>query len=1082
MSILPRRRDHDSEDDKSEISYSNSSASDVNNSYSDYSDDNLSEYTVDYDSEYDSYYTTEEESSDAAAAADDGHENKNNKDDNHEAKEVTDDALKSKNNQKTTKDNNSSSSQTTQPNHTIEKEQIIEYEYDEDIQDLKEKRIQEHREYRRKLAEDPSFVPYLGLFWSHDDRYREDTLIHHDKCPPGENSSTKKPFFSKNKTHKTSLQKEHDLDPLMHKKWDHSGWEELLRLEEEDERRKRERSNKVDDNKSYRNNKGNRTRQWFHHNNHGQQRWKESATVKKDSKFNHTPSSSSRIQSCEYATSSWGKSIDEGIELAWMSSVSSENKNHDPQSISDANVKVIDNNNNNNSTHTIDSTIDSVTTPNDDWEEPVLEKKEDSGWGEPPNTANEAIDGWGEPPSTVDKAIDGWGVAEASSNDWNETPQETDDRGSKTHSNSNQGWNTSVAIETNYTDNINDDWDSCKQQFVKEMSEDHISNEKKKSPSWPNTKSRSYKNNNTWNKSNSSYNKNSHYNENNKNGPKNHKSAYKNSSRGYYSSKNKDYNNKNQNWGNSPKADDNTWNETSDQYWDEKHIVESATRDDDGWGTPSVNTESWPESSVKPVTTLYNDKNTTIVKTDENVNGWGNPVNTDTITESQGWENKASTTSESTSWNQFNKNEWHEVKNDTTTDEYKSNWETLNTAVNPENSEWNDKDNQEQLTSSTWKHNKNIKRTSHENDWDTTSITPQNGSNSHFSTIKEQEYPIKKGRGYLSQRAETFSNPSASNNNTPLSPISDDDKGQRLEQQTTEVPYSSSEKASPLIANSKDYQKESSLWISSDRDDDSDVEIILEAQDEPDWARNNEQILGMTGPDSIPPQFEKSEIIRHHEATAAPSKSSPTTKSGLSPNAKEYIHHSPILSTHINNKNVSSQNKSYNDNSYNSEYPNRYNKYHNNESKRADKAENWRQRKEEPRKQQQQPFYPNFYPPYPYNGAANVYMPMIPNSNGNVYAVPYPIGYRNNETSAPHDKYYLPAANGISLPPGYEANGMIYYGIDTSTMYPSSSAPFYYYPMPVIPQSQYHKEGKDNYDNDEKLNNSCSNSDEKEEC
>lgn len=27
-------------------------------------------------------------------------------------------------------------------------------------------------EYRKKLAEDPRFVPHLGEFWGHDDRYR----------------------------------------------------------------------------------------------------------------------------------------------------------------------------------------------------------------------------------------------------------------------------------------------------------------------------------------------------------------------------------------------------------------------------------------------------------------------------------------------------------------------------------------------------------------------------------------------------------------------------------------------------------------------------------------------------------------------------------------------------------------------------------------------------------------------------------------------------------------------------------------------------------------------------------------------
>ncbi|OZJ03085.1 hypothetical protein BZG36_03903 [Bifiguratus adelaidae] len=35
-----------------------------------------------------------------------------------------------------------------------------------------EKRAAERREYRRKLVEDPSFVPHLGEFWGHDDRFR----------------------------------------------------------------------------------------------------------------------------------------------------------------------------------------------------------------------------------------------------------------------------------------------------------------------------------------------------------------------------------------------------------------------------------------------------------------------------------------------------------------------------------------------------------------------------------------------------------------------------------------------------------------------------------------------------------------------------------------------------------------------------------------------------------------------------------------------------------------------------------------------------------------------------------------------
>lgn len=39
-----------------------------------------------------------------------------------------------------------------------------------------QKRFQERREYHKKLAEDPSFVPHLGEFWGHDDRFREEGL------------------------------------------------------------------------------------------------------------------------------------------------------------------------------------------------------------------------------------------------------------------------------------------------------------------------------------------------------------------------------------------------------------------------------------------------------------------------------------------------------------------------------------------------------------------------------------------------------------------------------------------------------------------------------------------------------------------------------------------------------------------------------------------------------------------------------------------------------------------------------------------------------------------------------------------
>ena len=39
-----------------------------------------------------------------------------------------------------------------------------------------EKKVQARQEYRKKLAEDPAFVPHLGEFWGHDDRFMDDGL------------------------------------------------------------------------------------------------------------------------------------------------------------------------------------------------------------------------------------------------------------------------------------------------------------------------------------------------------------------------------------------------------------------------------------------------------------------------------------------------------------------------------------------------------------------------------------------------------------------------------------------------------------------------------------------------------------------------------------------------------------------------------------------------------------------------------------------------------------------------------------------------------------------------------------------
>ncbi|KAG0173300.1 hypothetical protein DFQ28_005953 [Apophysomyces sp. BC1034] len=115
-----------------------------------------------------------------------------------------------------------------------------------------ERRVLEQRAYRRKLAEDPSFVPYVGQFWGHDDRYREDALrptedSHHVQlrtpsfAPPADNRSA-----DKRRLGGFTNRAETDYDMLTKQKWTHDGYEELMRLEQVEEQHKRERLERRD--------------------------------------------------------------------------------------------------------------------------------------------------------------------------------------------------------------------------------------------------------------------------------------------------------------------------------------------------------------------------------------------------------------------------------------------------------------------------------------------------------------------------------------------------------------------------------------------------------------------------------------------------------------------------------------------------------------------------------------------------------------------------------------------------------------------------------------------------------------------
>ena len=211
--LLNRRRGHDSEDDDDE--------SVISGITTDFDDDEEEVFSDDYDQDSlqeESDFNSDEKSDEETDKGSDYEVILKSKEKNIQDTTTKNDSIEHVNNE------------TDQPSVT-KVSTTTEIDYEELQQQEKEKTVHELREYRRKLAEDPSFVPYVGLFWGHDDRYREDSLAEtRESAPHFSNASTsiKKPSYDRN------------LDPLMHKKWDHSGYEELLRLDEQDERRKRE--------------------------------------------------------------------------------------------------------------------------------------------------------------------------------------------------------------------------------------------------------------------------------------------------------------------------------------------------------------------------------------------------------------------------------------------------------------------------------------------------------------------------------------------------------------------------------------------------------------------------------------------------------------------------------------------------------------------------------------------------------------------------------------------------------------------------------------------------------------------------
>ncbi|RIB17931.1 hypothetical protein C2G38_2185997 [Gigaspora rosea] len=88
-----------------------------------------------------------------------------------------------------------------------------------------QKKLLARQEYRKKLAEDPAFVPHLGEFWGHDDRFIRDELKNDFDHRP-----RNLPFAPKGRV-VWGVNEPRG-------RWDHDGFEELMKMEDEERRRK----------------------------------------------------------------------------------------------------------------------------------------------------------------------------------------------------------------------------------------------------------------------------------------------------------------------------------------------------------------------------------------------------------------------------------------------------------------------------------------------------------------------------------------------------------------------------------------------------------------------------------------------------------------------------------------------------------------------------------------------------------------------------------------------------------------------------------------------------------------------------
>jgi hypothetical protein len=462
------------------------------------------------------------------------------------------------------------------------------------------------------------------------------------------------------------------------------------------------------------------------------------------------------------------------------------------------------------------------------------------------------------------------------------------------------------------------------------------------------------------------------------------------------------------------------WNEPSKTTATATIPISSTTDTSSGWGEPSIAvaaTSGWGEQSTNATVTAASTDATPVSTETSDLNESTIPVNDPA--QSSGWNSTvpemtsdwdlpttASTTKTTTA-----PHSWTDSRDISVTKDNSSTWRTP-----VESSGWGESTRKES-TFGGWSNS----RSNNSSNW--------NSDREANNKSKPNDQPARKGRGYLSQKMES------SISTSPSPPIIVADQHETLEN-TTETSGSAWER------------------FHQQGDSDSDVEIILEAEEEPEWLKH-EQVLGMTAPNDGAVQLQVTHAPAPPSSTLHMPAQSPLTSNENSPRSKhvyrQYDSSSPRPESSLKHSS-SNSNK-------------------NPRKPRRNFDDNWRHR-DDHQYNEEQPQYnnttngPAMYYPAPMNGANITYVPMIPNANGNpMYAMPFPMGtsptgqsispHHSDDNRSTSSQQFYPSPptvgpNGaIQLPPGYEANGMVYYGMDPSAMYPPQ--PFYYYaaPMPM---------------------------------